>query len=95
MATYNVIFAFIHQNMHSTSRIFVQAPFDSAVTLDTVLKISSTIPTGCQSVTAINIERIVILTYEPPHDKTNILAYVPSEDSDQSLRCLHEESLVP
>ena len=41
---------------------------------------------------------------EPPHDKTNKMAYVPSEDSDQpghspqsnqSLRCPHEDSLGP
>ena len=34
--------------------------------------------------------------FEPPHDKTNKMACAPSEDSvqsDQSLRCLHEESL--
>ena len=42
-------------------------------------------------------------TFEPPHDKTNKMAYAPSKDSDQpgrppslmSLRCLHEESLGP
>ena len=34
-------------------------------------------------------------TYEPSHDKTNKMACVPSEDSDQSLRCPHEESLLP
>ena len=41
--------------------------------------------------------------HEPHHDKTNKMAYAPSEDrstwasaqSDQSLRCLHEESLGP
>ena len=41
--------------------------------------------------------------YEPPHDKTNKMACAPNEDSDQlghppsliSLRCPHEESLVP
>ena len=40
---------------------------------------------------------------EPPHDKTNKVACAPSEDrsawtpaqSDQSLRCLHEETLGP
>ena len=40
---------------------------------------------------------------EPQHDKTNKIAYTPSEDSDQpghppgliSLRCPHEESLGP
>ena len=35
---------------------------------------------------------------EPPHDNTNKMACVPSEASDQpdqSLRCLHEESLGP
>ena len=40
---------------------------------------------------------------QPPHDKTNKMAYVPSEDSDQpghlpsliSLHYLHEESLGP
>ena len=42
---------------------------------------------------------------EPPHDKTNKMACAPSEDSnqsawasaqsDQSLRCPHEESLDP
>ena len=39
------------------------------------------------------------LHFEPPHDKTNKMACVPSEDSDQpghqSLHCPHEESLVP
>ena len=44
-------------------------------------------------------------TNEPPHDKTNKMICVPSEDSDQpghppslislSLRCPHEESLGP
>ena len=33
--------------------------------------------------------------YEPPHDKTNKMACAPSEDSDQNLRCPHEESLDP
>ena len=32
------------------------------------------------------------LQYEPPHDKTNEMA---SAQSDQSLRCPHEESLGP
>ena len=34
---------------------------------------------------------------EPPHDKINKVACAPSEDleSDQSLRCLHEETLGP
>ena len=40
---------------------------------------------------------------EPLRDKTNIMAFAPSEDSDQpghlpsliSLRCPHEESLGP
>ena len=43
------------------------------------------------------------LTFEPPHDKSNKMAGAPSKDSDQpghppsliSLRCPHEESLVP
>ena len=40
-------------------------------------------------------------TYEPPHDKTNKMSCAPSEDSDQtaqsdqSLRCPHEESFGP
>ena len=37
--------------------------------------------------------------YEPPHDKTNKMACASSEDSDvqadQSLHCLHKESLGP
>ena len=41
--------------------------------------------------------------YEPPHDKTNIMACAFSEDSDQpghppsliSLHCPHEESFGP
>ena len=36
--------------------------------------------------------------FEPPRDKTNKMAFAPSEDpdqSDQSLRCLHKESLGP
>ena len=43
--------------------------------------------------------------HEPPHDKTNKMACAPSEDSDrtawtsaqsdQRLRCPHEESLGP
>ena len=41
--------------------------------------------------------------FEPPHDKTNKVAFAPSEESDQpghppsliSLRCPHEESLGP
>ena len=35
---------------------------------------------------------------EPPHGKTNKMAFAPSEDSDQTdqnLRCPHEESLGP
>ena len=43
-------------------------------------------------------------SFEPPHDKTNKMACAPSEDlaqpeqsaqSDQSLRCAHEETLGP
>ena len=42
-------------------------------------------------------------TNEPPRDKTNKMAYAPSEDSDQpghlpsliSLGCLHEEGFGP
>ena len=46
----------------------------------------------------------VVTAIEPPHDKTNKMACAPSEDSDQSgrppqsdqsLRCPHEESLEP
>ena len=39
--------------------------------------------------------------FGPPHDKTNKMACTPSEDSDQtgqsdqSIRCPHEESLGP
>ena len=39
--------------------------------------------------------------YEPPHDKTNKIACVPSEysdqpaQSDQSLRCPHKERFGP
>ena len=36
--------------------------------------------------------------FKPLHDKTNKMACVPSEDSDQpnqSLRCPHEDSLGP
>ena len=32
---------------------------------------------------------------KPPRDKTNKMACAPSEDSDQSLHCPHEESLGP
>ena len=43
------------------------------------------------------------LAFEPLHDKTKKMACAPSEDrsawastqSDQSLRCLHEESFGP
>ena len=40
------------------------------------------------------------LTFEPQHDKTNKMACVPSENSDQpehppNLRCPHDESLGP
>ena len=45
----------------------------------------------------------IIILFEPPHDKTNKVACAPIEDSDQpgnppsqsdqSLRCPHEESL--
>ena len=47
---------------------------------------------------------VFMLLFEPPHDKTNKLACVHSEDSasawasaqsDQSLCCPHEESLDP
>ena len=38
----------------------------------------------------------LFLTFEPPHDKTNKMACVPSEAQiDQILRCPHEESLGP
>ena len=46
-------------------------------------------------------KKIIIVRFEPPHDKSNKMAYAPSEDSDQtghpdqSLRCPHEESLGP
>ena len=36
--------------------------------------------------------------YEPPYDKTNEMTFAPSEDSDQSdqsLRCSHEEASGP
>ena len=45
-----------------------------------------------------------ISSFEPPHDKTNKMTFAPSEDSesawasaqsDQSLRCPHEETLGP
>ena len=43
------------------------------------------------------------MSNEPPHDKTNKMACVPIEDSDQpghppslvSLRCPHEETIRP
>ena len=49
------------------------------------------------------IPNLKILINEPPHDKTNELTFAPSEDwsawasaqSDQSLRCPHDESLDP
>ena len=47
----------------------------------------------------------LISAYKPPHDKTNKMAFAPSEDSDQPghlpslismrLRCPHEDSLGP
>ena len=47
----------------------------------------------------ITVQLILHLTFEPPHDKTNKMACVPSQDSDQpawasaqsdqSLRCPH------
>ena len=49
------------------------------------------------------VGKVNIRTNEPPHDKTNKMACVPSDDSDQSghmpslisLCCPHEESLGP
>ena len=35
------------------------------------------------------------ITFEPPHDKTNKIIFAPSEDSHQSLRCPHQETLAP
>ena len=35
------------------------------------------------------------MTNEPPHDKTNKMICAPSEDSDQTIRCPHEETLCP
>ena len=50
-----------------------------------------------------NVPCVAVMSWsnEPPHDKTNKMACVPSKDSDQhghppsliSIRCLHEESL--
>ena len=48
-------------------------------------------------------EKMVLITYDPPYDKTNKMECAPSEHSDQpghppsliSLRCLHEETLGP
>ena len=36
-----------------------------------------------------------LFTYELPHDKTKKMTVHPSAKSDQSLCCLHEESLGP
>ena len=46
----------------------------------------------------ISLNLIFNALFEPPYDKTNKMACAPSEDwastqSDQSLRCPHEESL--
>ena len=48
-------------------------------------------------------EMVTLRKYEPPHDKTNNVAVRPAKtqislgihQSDQSLRCPHEESLGP
>ena len=53
-----------------------------------------------RSVSGVNLTEV---RFESPHDKTNKMTCVPSEDSDQpghpssliSLRCLHEETLDP
>ena len=44
----------------------------------------------------------LLWTFEPPHDKTNKMTVhpaktqsIPSAQSDQSLRCPHEESFGP
>ena len=45
-----------------------------------------------------NVGMNTVMTVEPPHDKTNKMTCVPSEDSDQpgqsdqSRRCPHEEA---
>ena len=38
-----------------------------------------------------------VTLFEPPHDKTNKMVVRPAApaQSDQSLRCLHEETLGP
>ena len=41
---------------------------------------------------AAHIHEPYVNVYEPAHDKTYKMVCAPSEDSDQSLRCRHEES---
>ena len=57
---------------------------------------------GVSEVNNVSSVLLVRPLFEPPHDKTNKMIYAPSEDrsawasaqSDQSLRCPHEESWV-